>query len=74
MAHCIVSLKLARRFEENGQLKLEPICTKGNPNGNSNQDTATISQKSGKYLVEQRKQFEVIFVHANTLLSLLIPV
>ena len=59
MAHCIVSLKLARRFEEDGQVNLEPICTKVNQNESNNRNSETISQKSGKYLAKKRIQLEI---------------
>ena len=59
MAHCFISLKLAKRFEKGGQVKLEPICIKGKTKENQNNDNAKINKDQGQYFVQYMKLFEV---------------
>ena len=59
MAHCFISLKLAKRFEKGGQVKLEPICMKDKTKENQEQDTEKINKDQGLYFVQYMKLSEV---------------
>ena len=63
MAHCFISLKLAKRFEKGGQVKLEPICMKDKTKENQEQDTEKINKDQGLYFVQYMKLFEVYEQH-----------
>ena len=63
MAHCFISLKLAKRFEKGGQVNLEPICMKGKRKENQGQETAKINKNQGHNLVQYMKLFEVYEQH-----------
>ena len=62
MGHCIVSLKVAKRFEMGDKVQIEPICIKGEKSYIEDQASSNTSKGRGYFALNRLNYLQLMII------------